>query len=72
MNREAEDVYRSFHGSLVLETTNGLSPIVIRTKNSSGTSVMGNAILKVKGWAGKFDMEVFMDGYEEYVEDFLV
>lgn len=77
MNRDAEDVYRSFHGALVLGDNQWFIPHCHRDKEliryfRDGYVKAGNAILKVKGWVGKFDMETFMDGYEEYAEDFLV
>ncbi|CAG9986754.1 unnamed protein product [Clonostachys byssicola] len=77
MNRDAEDVYRSFYGALVLGDNQWFIPHCHRDKElfrhfRNGYVEAGNAILKVKGWVGKFDMEDFMDGYEEYAEDFLV
>ncbi|CAH0056980.1 unnamed protein product [Clonostachys solani] len=77
MSRDAEDVYQSFRGALVVGDNQWFIPHCHRDPElfkhfRTGYVEAGNAIMKEKKWTGKFDMEDFMDGYEEYAEDFLV
>ncbi|VUC27991.1 unnamed protein product [Clonostachys rosea] len=77
MERDAEMVYMSFHGAMVLGDNQWFIPHCHRDPDlfnhfRAGYIDAGNIILHQKGWASKFNMNDFMTGYEEYTEDFLV
>jgi hypothetical protein len=77
LDEDPEVVYQRFRGALITGDNQWFIPHCVRDKTlfqqfRTGYVEAGGVILESKGWVHRFDMEDFMDSYEEYAEDFLV
>lgn len=73
---DADVVYQAFKGAMVLGDNQLFIPHYLKTPElfqafKQGYVEIGRLILKHKGIGDRFDVEEFMNEYEEYAEDFL-